>query len=137
LPPGARIAQRVVFGGDYEDGRRVHSTEPSSACARPDRPVTALRRPEHVPSASRSLPKSAGKSNFSRSMAVLSRTNTSCRCPMGHTPDSRTISNTWSEQPPATTRSLTVSSSNAAVAPSASPAICASRPPPRHRGRRY
>jgi hypothetical protein len=38
LPPGATIAQRVVFGGDYEDGRRVHSAEPSSACARPDRP---------------------------------------------------------------------------------------------------
>jgi hypothetical protein len=35
---GARIAQRVVFGGDYEDGRRVPSSELSSACARPDRP---------------------------------------------------------------------------------------------------
>ena len=23
LPPGARIARRVVFGSDYEDGRRV------------------------------------------------------------------------------------------------------------------
>ena len=29
LPPGARIAQRVVFGGDYEDGRRAHSSGPS------------------------------------------------------------------------------------------------------------
>src|SRR5215472_3863988 len=34
LPPGAPIAQRVVFGSDYEAGRRVHSSEPSSACAR-------------------------------------------------------------------------------------------------------
>ena len=33
LPPDARIARRVVFGSDYEDGRRVHSSEPSSACA--------------------------------------------------------------------------------------------------------
>jgi len=32
------IAQRVVLGSDYEDRRRVHSSEPSSACARPDRP---------------------------------------------------------------------------------------------------
>ena len=39
LPPGALIAQRVVFGGDYEDGRRVHACEPSSACTRPDRPL--------------------------------------------------------------------------------------------------
>ena len=34
LPPGAHIAQRVVFGSDDEAGRRVHSSEPSSACAR-------------------------------------------------------------------------------------------------------
>ena len=33
LPPGARIAQRVVFGSDYEEGQRVHSSAPSSACA--------------------------------------------------------------------------------------------------------
>src|SRR5262249_30686322 len=33
LPPGAHIAQRVVFGSDDEAGRRVHSSEPSSACA--------------------------------------------------------------------------------------------------------
>src|SRR5215469_11368941 len=71
LPPGARIAQRVVFGSDYEDGQRVHSSAPSSACARPDRPVRVfqtavrvLRCPEHVPSPSRTLRKSAGKSNF-------------------------------------------------------------------------
>ena len=37
LPPGERSAQRVVFGSDYEGGR-VHSSEPSSARARPDRP---------------------------------------------------------------------------------------------------
>ena len=53
LPPGARIAQPVVFDGDYEDVRRVHSAGPSSACARPDRSVTALRAP---PSSSRSRP---------------------------------------------------------------------------------
>src|SRR5215831_14630055 len=42
-----------LFGGDYEDGRRVHSSEPSSACGGPPRsPVGALRRPEHVPSPS-------------------------------------------------------------------------------------
>jgi hypothetical protein len=34
LPPSAHIAQRVVFGSDYEAGRRVHSSEPSSACVR-------------------------------------------------------------------------------------------------------
>src|SRR5262252_2966867 len=34
LPPGAPIAQRVVFGSDDEAARRVHSSEPSSACAR-------------------------------------------------------------------------------------------------------
>src|SRR5215470_14353785 len=68
LPPGARIAQRVVFGSDYEDGQRVHSSAPRSACARPDRPsgfsrppVRVLRCPEHVPSPSRTLWKSAGK----------------------------------------------------------------------------
>src|SRR5215472_9072332 len=33
LPPGARSAQRVVFGSDYEGGR-VHSSEPRSARAR-------------------------------------------------------------------------------------------------------
>ena len=44
--------------------RRVHSSAPSSACARPDRPsrfsrppVRVLRCPEHVPSPSRTLPK--------------------------------------------------------------------------------
>src|SRR5262252_8836821 len=62
-------------------------TRPGGACIPPSRalpvpatsPVTVLRCPEHVPSPSRRLPKAAGKSNFSRSMAVLSRTNTSCR----------------------------------------------------------
>src|SRR5215831_8522594 len=28
LPADARIAQRVVFGSDYEDGQRVHSSAP-------------------------------------------------------------------------------------------------------------
>jgi len=36
------IAQRVVFGGDYEDGRRVHSSEPSSACAPPGFPQVRI-----------------------------------------------------------------------------------------------
>src|SRR5262249_41944934 len=79
--PGVELvlfAQRVVFGSDYEDGQRVHSSAPSSACARPDRPsgfsrppVRVLRCPEHVPSPSRTLRKSAGKPNFSRSDAGL------------------------------------------------------------------
>src|SRR5215831_19932216 len=47
-PPGARIAQRVVFGSDYEDGQRVHSSAPSSACARPDRPSGFSRPPVRV-----------------------------------------------------------------------------------------
>ena len=62
-------------------------TRPGGACIPPSRalpvparsPVTVLRCPEHVPSPSGRLPKAAGKSNFSHSMAVLSRTNTSCR----------------------------------------------------------
>src|SRR5262249_51789748 len=37
------------------------------------------RCPEHVPSPSRRLPKSAGKSNFSWSMPVLGPRETSCR----------------------------------------------------------
>ena len=52
LPPGAHIAQRVVFGSDYEDGRHVHSSEPSSACARRDRPS----RFQGAPSSSRARP---------------------------------------------------------------------------------
>src|SRR5215831_21140038 len=58
--------------------RRVHSSEPSSGApaeiARqgfPDRPSGFLRCPEHVPSPSRTLPKAAGTSNFSRSRPVL------------------------------------------------------------------
>ena len=38
LPPGARIAQRLVFGSDYENGWRVPSSEPSSAWVRRDHP---------------------------------------------------------------------------------------------------
>ena len=86
LPPGARIAQRALFGSDYEDGQRVHSSAPSSACGRPDRPsgfsrppVRVLRCPEHVPSPSRTLRKAAGTSNFSRSRPVLGPPRTSCR----------------------------------------------------------
>ena len=41
--------------------------------------VTALRCPEHVPSTSRTLPKAAGKSNFSRSGPVLGLPQRSCR----------------------------------------------------------
>jgi hypothetical protein len=33
-----RIEQRALFGSDYEDGRRVHSSGSSSVCARSDRP---------------------------------------------------------------------------------------------------
>ena len=55
-------------------GGGCNSSEPSSACARPDRPSRLLRCLKHVPSASRTLRKSAGKSHFSRSMADLSRT---------------------------------------------------------------
>jgi len=69
---------RLAFGSDYEDGRRVRSSAPSSACAGPDRPsgfsrppVRVLRCREHVPSPSRTLSKAAGKSNFSRSMPLL------------------------------------------------------------------
>src|SRR5215467_12802240 len=89
LLPGVEFvlfAQRVVFGSDYEDGQRVHSSAPSSACARPDRPsgfsrppVRVLRCPEHVLSPSLTLRKSAGKPNFSRSMPVLGPPRTSCR----------------------------------------------------------
>ena len=45
--------------------------------------VTVLRCsehvPEHVPRPSRTLPKAAGKSNFSRSMPLLGPPRTSCR----------------------------------------------------------
>src|SRR5262249_38155508 len=41
------IAQQVVFGGDYEDGRRVQSSEPSSACAPPGFPQ--VRAPPGFP----------------------------------------------------------------------------------------
>src|SRR5215831_227916 len=34
LPPGARIAQRVVFGSDYEDRQRVQVLPVSSILAR-------------------------------------------------------------------------------------------------------
>src|SRR5215831_1096310 len=43
LTPGARIAQRVVFGSDYEDGQRVHSSAPSSACACTRPPVRVFQ----------------------------------------------------------------------------------------------
>ena len=58
------------------------SDEPSSARARRDGPsgFKVLRtRSEHVPSRSRTLPKAAGKSNFSRSRSVLGPPKTSCR----------------------------------------------------------
>ena len=33
MKEGRIVSKRVISGSDYEDGRRVHSSEPSSACA--------------------------------------------------------------------------------------------------------
>ena len=50
------FARRVVFGSDYEDGRRVHSSQLSSARARPDRPSPRFKVPR---ARSKSLPNAA------------------------------------------------------------------------------
>src|SRR5262249_6184715 len=66
LPPGAPIAQRAVFGSDYEAGRRVHSSESSSACVR----QITRHGFKGAPSTSEPFPKAAESGRKIKSLTV-------------------------------------------------------------------